>query len=569
MRKLFIPIFIILLYSCSDVLDKFPLSQPSQDTFWTSANEIERGINGCYSFLQETNAPDWVFPIVLDCMSDVGFIRMDNDYKTLGKGEHDQRNNVIATTWSRCYQGIGRCNNMLQIIDNSGNILTDKEKSQYRGEALFLRAYYYTRLVTYWGDVPLVLIPLVSINEGMNVERTTKEKVIDQIMSDYTESSNLLVSKYTEKKDIGRATKWTAESYKARAALIFNKWQVAADAAKSVIESKQYQLYPKYGDLFLPEGLFDETNKEIILQREYSGLIPDYHYLPRNMLSRNVGAWATLVPSQSMIDSYHCIDGKNINDSPLFDKSKPFENRDPRLKLTYVVPGERFGDYQFESHFDSITCYNYATKKRVKNNDCYSLNQYTAYTGYYPRKYNSMDYKDLKTKGDYPVILYRYAEVLLNYAEAKIELNQIDNTVVDVINKIRNDREDVKMPLYTLSDFNNQDFARNILRHERKIELSFEGFRYTDLRRWGLANDYLNTPILGRPFKGSFMDWPIVKFDRNGEPFYPNYEDYISHPSEDYRVVESRQFTKERDELWPVPEKEINLNSKLTQNPGY
>ena len=552
-----------------DVLEKYPLDKPSQETFYTNATEINRGVNACYKFLLETTSNTYSFPIVLDCMSDIGFPRQDSDFKTIAKGEQDDKSGTIKDTWKRAYQGIGRCNNMLKVIEEKKSLLSEEQAKQFKGESLFLRAFYYTRLVTYFGDVPLIVKPVETVAEGMNVTRTPKEQVIDQILADYTEAAVLLPATYTKGADKGRASSGTANAYKARAALYFAKWEVAAQAAQAVISSGVYKLYPKYGDLFLAAGLWDPNNQEIILKKEYSSELNEYHQLPQYLLSRNVSGWACMVPSQSMIDSYPCTDGKNIVTSPLFNKKSPFENRDPRLKLSFVMPGDRFGDYIFEGHIDSTTCYNFATNTRVTNNDCYSINQYTSYTGYYPRKYADMSYKDNRTQGDYPVILCRYGEVLLIYAEAKVEMNQIDQSVLDALNQLRTVREDVKMPAYKLSDLADQNTARLKVRQERKIELAFEGFRFTDLRRWGWAKKYSNLPILGRPFKGAIAGWPAVSFDENGEPEYKGYQNYAPHPSTDYRVVENRLFTSNRDELWPIPESERNLNPGLVQNPGY
>jgi hypothetical protein len=571
MKKSIIILTTILLLGggCADVLDKYPLDKPSQETFYTNAAEISRGVNACYRFLRETGENSYTFPIVLDCMADVAFPRQDNNYKTIARGEQDDKNGAVSDTWSRAYQGIGRCNMIVKVIDEKSSLLTEEQARQYRGEALFLRAFYYARLVLYFGDVPLVLEPVTSVSEAMEITRTPKDQVITQVMTDFTEAANLLPLQYTVNADVGRATKGTANAYKARYALYFEQWSVAAEAANAVIQSGVYQLYPTYGSLFLPDGLWDSSNKEIILKQEFGGAINSYHALPQYLLSRNVVGWACLVPSQSMLDSYLCSDGKNIVESPLFNKNAPFENRDPRLKLTFVTPGDRFGDYRFDGHVDSTTCYNYVTGTYVTNNDCYTINQYTSYTGYYPRKYAAMEYSNRLGQGDYPLILCRYGEVLLTYAEAKIELNQIDQSVVDVLNMLRTGRTDVKMPAFTLNELSNQHQARLKVRNERKVELAFEGFRFTDVRRWGWAERYCNRPILGRPFKGSFADWPAVSFDENGEPEYVGYQSYEPHPSTDYRIVENRLFTKNRDELWPIPERERNLNANLVQNPGY
>ena len=137
-----------------------------------------------------------------------------------------------------------------------------------------------------------------------------------------------------------------------------------------------------------------------------------------------------------MIDSYECIDGLSIDKSPLYNPQKPFENRDPRLGYTCVVPGSVFGGYQFESHKDSIECWNYNTNPatRVANQD--ALNAYATFSGYCWRKYAEWSQND-PTVGETPIILLRYADVLLMYAEAKIEANKIDASVYDAINLVR------------------------------------------------------------------------------------------------------------------------------------
>jgi len=570
-KYIYYSIFIALSFianSC-DLLDKNPLDSPNQETFWNNASEIGGGVVACYGFLIEYPNTQYIFPVSPDLMTDIGFPRQESDSKKIAQGQHDSNLNMIYMIWSYAYQGIGRCNLMLQTIENKSSLLTQDEYNQYKGECRFLRAFYYSRLISYFGDVPLVLKPIVTVSDANKYVRESKAVVLDSILSDFTIAANLLKTSYTDATDIGRATKGAANAYKARIALYNGKWNVAIEAAQDVISSGVYDVYPKYGNLFLASGLTDATNKEIILKAEFSSTISLFHQLPLYMQSRNMGAYSAIVPTQNLIDSYDCIDGKNISESPLFNKSKPFENRDPRLRLGFVVPGDRYGDFQFESQIDSSTCWNYALNKRVTNMDCYSYSPYTSYTGYISRKYSDPAYAGtLNQKADYPLILCRYAEVLLIYAEAKIEANDIDETVVTALNKIRAGRDDVKMPVFTLSDLTDQAKARVIVRHERKVELAFEGFRYIDVRRWDGYWKYANIPVMGRPFKGSFATWPTVTFDENDEPVY-DYNNYIPHPSTDYRVVENRVFIQNKHELWPIPQKAINVSPQLTQNPGF
>ena len=558
----------LLAAGCADVLEKYPLDRPSQETFYTNATEIIRGVNACYSPLQESGAGSYAFPIVLDCMADNGFPRQAGDQQTIAAGEQDDKTGWIKENWSRAYQGIGRCNVMLKVITEKASLLTDAQVKQLRGETLFLRAFYYARLTLYYGAVPLTLEPITTVAEATALTRTPQTQVVDQVMSDFTEAASLLPATYTVAADKGRATAGTANAYKARYALYFGRYDVAATAALAVIESNVYALYPKYANLFISNGMWDANNRELIFVKEFSAELSSYHQLAQYLQNRNTGGWACMVPSQQLIDSYHCTDGKNIAESPLFDRKRPFDNRDPRLRLSFVVPGDPFGDFIFDGHADSTVCLRLSTGTYVANNDCYTVNQYTSYTGYNPRKFSDPAYITKNQQCDYPIILCRYAEVLLTYAEAKIELNQIDRSVVDALNHIRQDRDDVKMPPFTLETFGNQQQARVKVRHERKIELAFEGFRYADIRRWGWANTYGNRPILGRPFKGGYDEWPQVTFDENDEPTY-NYNTYEPHPSKDYRIVHNRLFTPNKHELWPIPESERILNPSWEQNPGY
>lgn len=160
-------------------------------------------------------------------------------------------------------------------------------------------------------------------------------------------------------------------------------------------------------------------------------------------------------------------------------------------------------------------------------------------------------------------MLCRYAEVLLNYAEAKIELNELDDTCLEAINLVR---KRAGMPEYSLSL--GQDGLRKAVRYERKVELFNEGFRRNDLNRWKRSEVVLNRPIMGRPVLGDYDVYPEVHFDEWGDPIY-EYENYVPHPSTDYRIILRPYFSPERDYVWPIPQTEINLNPNLGQNPNW
>jgi len=224
-----------------------------------------------------------------------------------------------------------------------------------------------------------------------------------------------------------------------------------------------------------------------------------------------------------------------------------------------ALPGSVFFNYQFETHRDSLKCWNYNTvpATRVDNQD--AINAFATFTGYCWRKYVDLEDRVDRTNSEINVIQIRYAEVLLIYAEAKNELGQLDQSAYDAINLVRN-RQSVNMPSITagksVAEF------RSLVHKERLYELAMEGFRLTDLRRWKIAEKAMVGNFYGRVQRGLVAAAPQI--DENG------LADYSAVPNRaDLRVIEVRTFNKTRDYLWPIPNIEIVTNPKLIQNPGY
>src|SRR5690606_17299831 len=201
-------------------------------------------------------------------------------------------------------------------------------------------------------------------------------------------------------------------------------------------------------------------------------------------------------------------------------------------------------------------CWNYnaSPATRVANQD--ATNPYATFSVYVWKKYTDMEDPDYLNRSNTAFLLLRYGEVLLNYAEAKIEANQIDQSVYDAINAIR-DR--ANMP--DIDDGLSQAQLRTIVRQERKIELALEGKRLYDIRRWKIAEDVLRGNLLGRIERGLLANAPEI--DENGNPHYDNVTNRSS-----MRVIEVRLFNQ-RNYLWPIPQIEINVNRNIKQNPGY
>jgi hypothetical protein len=413
-------------------------------------------------------------------------------------------------------------------------------------QAKFLRAWNYMYLTEFYGDVPLVTTSL-SLEEAQT-PRTPKSQIADLMMQDLDFAAANLPMSYASA-DKGRATKGAALALKARVALYNNKFTEAAAAAQQVM-GLGYKLHANYGELFQLAG---SNSEEIIFQLSY-------HLDVRKntdaviMNSRKGSGWSVSVPTQWLVDSYLCTDGKTIDQSPLYDEANPFENRDPRLKQSIIVPQTWFANYLFETHPDSTaTTYN---GTRVTNLEV--TNPYATFTGYLWRKNNDETQFTAPYNGSaMPFKLLRYAEVLLIYAEAKIELNQIDQSVLDAINQVRGR---VQMP--EVEAGLSQAEMRKIIRNERKVELANEGWRMFDIRRWKIAEHVLKGNLPGRKNKDFWWNPGVPTINEYGHPVYAK-QDQV------FKVIQVRSFNPSRDYLWPIPQKEMDINSELNQNPGY
>ncbi|MEG3655837.1 RagB/SusD family nutrient uptake outer membrane protein [Arenibacter palladensis] len=548
-------IFIVLLSACEDdFLEKTPLDGPADVNFLQNEEELSLAINGVYEnlwFHDISATGQWEY--ILDTTTDTSWDRNGSIFTNIGNGSHSSTDNDFATIWGHLYTGIARCNYILENLDRVSDV-SQNVLDQSEGQVRFLRAYWYSQLTSLWGDVPLV----TSIQglENNNTPKSSKSEVIEFILSDLEIAAQKLPETWSDR-DTGRATRNAAIALQSRVALIANDYEKVISAASQIINSSQYELYPDYRGLFQYEG---ESNSEVIFEVMFQYAVHD-HRMPVSVGSRNSRANSTKVPTQAMVDSYECTDGLTIDESPLYDPAKPFENRDPRLKQSIATPGDIFLGYQFETHRDSVECWNFnvTPPERIPNQD--ALNAFASFSGYCWKKMaDSQDYPDFRNNSSLNFILIRYSEILLNYAEAKIELNQIDQSCLDAINSIRG-RESVQMPAIVTGL--SQAEMRKIIRRERKIELAMEGLRLQDIRRWGIADKALSGELYGRPNKPySYGDQGVPVFDEDGFPNYSAYSDKL-------RVIEVRSFNASRDYLWPIPQSEIDINANLEQNPGY
>ena len=516
---------IILLVSLStvlacekDLLDTVPNDRILEEQFWQSESDIKLAANGIYTYLDGTEIFFWT------ALSDIA--RPNVPFSNAGviqQGQIDPMNEDVHNEWSDAYEGIRAANYFLRNLENA-EVTNNELVADLEAEVRFLRAYQYVKLAALFGDVPLI-VDVLSIEEGKNVEETAVEEVWDFVEQELELAANELPVDAIQE---GRITKGAALALMSRAMLYAQRYEKAANAALRVMELGKYELYPSYEKLF---SYGAENNVEVILDKQF--LTDQYSNNVFNLLAPRSqrSASSAFVPVKKMIDAYEMTSGENIEDAATFDPFNPYDNRDPRLDYSNFVLGDTLPDGTI-----------YDSRPGSGTVDAVDHSYQSTITGWNIEKYINEEDLDDPSNSGINIILIRFAEVLLNYAEAKIEMGEIDQSVYDAINRIRQ-RPDVDMP--PIEEGLSQSELREVVRHERMVELAYEGLRFFDLRRWKIAEDVLVGPTSG------------MTYEQDGELITLQQESFI------------RAFNPARDYLWPIPQKELDLNENLSQNPGW
>lgn len=571
---------ILILTSCE--IDRSSLNGPSTGTFPANSKEAEMGLYGAYQSVTELDASSTPIWHVMDNITDIGYTRPGNNYTSPITSAITTDNALANKPWQFHYRTIARCHTVLDNLKKLKSSMTDAAYNQLDAELRFVRAYCYSQLVELYGDVPLLKSGVDLSNA--NVPRTPRNEVEKFMLDELTAiADNLPVSQ--AQFGNARASRVAAYMLKARVALDAKQFQVAAEAANKALTlsagifdltpfnntvnfvGKDYSVgEPDISNIFGQAGF--KTSKEWIWVAEYNMTIPgnthNQQYYSSSRLGKGVCYWG---PTQDLINTFQCTDGLPVTESPLYDASKPFENRDPRLDMYCVRPHARYMGYQFDLNTSFPKVKNYwpvlngqsATPSDVANAD--ATNAYRSFSGYLWRKpVDIADFNSTSVKGvsDLNVGIFRFAELLLIYAEAKIEANVIDNSVYDAINRVRH-----RALMPDLPTGLSQAQLRKALRYERKIELADDGLRWNDLRRWGIAKTVMNGYLyLNRDAKAWTKD-VVTGFDDSYTPIY-NHSEAIK-----YFTTQEVIYRDNKDEYWPIPKSEMDANNKLVQNPGY
>jgi hypothetical protein len=511
------------LASCdSGLLETVPNDRLSVDLFWKTEADAKLAANSLYTDLDSTNLMSW------DGVTDIAHINQSfNVDAYVELGSYDATSSKIYGEWKKAYRGIRAVNYFLENVDKvpSTNAALI---NQFKGEAKVLRAYQYIKLAGLFGPAPLVTSS-ITIEEGRALTNTPVEEIWDFVEKELTEASGLLPLTYGAA-DKGRVTKGAALGLLARADLYAGRYQKAADAADQVIKLGVYGLYDSYEKLF---SYAAENNKEVIFDKQYLKDVYANNVFAYLAPYSQKNAQSTVVPTKALVDMYETEDGKKITDAGSgYDPAKPYLNRDPRLKFSVFLEGDALPS--------GIT---FQPKPTSGTADAIGSTYIASTTGFNIKKYiNTEDFAN-PTNSGINVILLRYAEILLTYAEAKIELGTIDASVLAAINLVRNGRMDVKQPAVKVTT---QAALREIVRRERVVELAFEGQRLFDIRRWKIAENVMTGPVFG-----------ITYADNTGKLVTVQ------------AASSNRVFDTSRHYLWPIPQKERDLNPNLKQNPNW
>ncbi|HMR19808.1 MAG TPA: RagB/SusD family nutrient uptake outer membrane protein, partial [Sphingobacterium sp.] len=332
-------------------------------------------------------------------------------------------------TWANTYKGIARANIILSSLDNAVDNIPEKRLNELRGEASFFRACFYSYLVFLYGDVPLVT-NYITIDEAFATGRTDKAVVLEQIYKDFDVAIEHLPVSAVSSSGEQRITKGAAYAFKARIATWMLDYPTARDAAKACIDLGVYALDPEYSRLFLSTT---STSPEFIFMIPRSEELTGTHMSGGSFLPRFLSGTSTAQPSWELFCSYTCTDGLPIDISPLFDRQNPFKNRDPRLAEVMVEFGTPFHGFIYNpaaTHTIEL-----ATGRSIVNQETLLTSQFASYNGLILKK--GVDAAFAAARADPNIIIMRYADVLLMYAEAKIELNEIDASTLGAINRVR------------------------------------------------------------------------------------------------------------------------------------
>lgn len=522
----------LLSASCSGFLDTAPKGDLAPTNTWKTERDAENFVVGCYNGLLDANAI-----LYLDCGSDIGYNNFPwEGWRPWGDGSLSS-GNTGASFYS--YSIIRRCNTVLENIDKV-EFSSPEKKADLIAQTKAIRAYRYFLMNWWYGGVPIVAN--YSSAEEAQVPRSSEAEVRQQIAQDLEEAIEGLNEAPSAR---GRIAKGAALAIQMREALYYGEWDKAKQAAQNIINLNQYELEPDYENLFRLSGV---DSKEVILADQRVESIFGLGTIGQ-MYNNEDGGWSSIVPTQNLVDMYEMDNGLLKEEAGSgYDAAHPFANRDPRMDMTILYPGQEWRGKTLNTLDELID------GKKNANYPMYTDNaSKTALT--WAKYLDPFDQYGNMWNTAACVIVFRYAEVLLSWAEAENELNGPSAQVYAYLDQIR---ERVGMPAVDRAKYATKETLRELIHRERCVELAGEGLRRADLVRWKDAS--------GKMLAETLMNGPlnrIVGTVSNAEAD-PTKRATVTGTTQ----IEMRKFEPKHRYL-PLGTGLFDSNPKLEQNPGY
>jgi hypothetical protein len=577
-KKLFFVLIVLSFTACDDMLEPALDGTLTEDAVWSNNNLAFGFLNNTYNNLP--NGYNRISNAMLDAATDDAVC--PNPLSAINGFNNGTWSpfNVIENVWNKNYDGIRKANMFLAKVDDvplpkkSNALGTDESilntRKRMKGEARFLRAFFYFELVKRYGSVPLTET-ILSPEEAINLPRSSADACFKFIISECDLAAALLPTKYgaspavvgfNEAKDIGRATSGAALALKSRALLywaspLFNenndasRWDLAAKAANAVINytinadgtgSKAYNLKRfdsniNLSTLFSTNAVLPLYHDEIIFSTKYENNTT----IESLNAPISFGAQGLTNPTQNLVEAFPMNNGKPITDPTSgYNPNNPFVNRDPRLSMTVLANNTAFSVNDKAGTIETF----------VGGIDGSGSYPNATHTGYYLQKfimpYAVWDGRSVNVTRTW--ILFRIAEMYLNYAEARNEAVGPDVEVYNALKALRF-RAGFR-PVYVPIGLTKSEM-RKFIQNERRIEFAFEEHRFFDVRRWKLFDNASE--------RDNLLTIRGVKITKNSNGT-------LTYDTSN--LVEQRIFTNKMY-LYPIEDAELMKSNALIQNPGW
>jgi starch-binding outer membrane protein, SusD/RagB family len=466
----------LCLSSCKK-LDINPTDHLSTTTFWKTKGDADLALTGLYNtFYASSGGVDQNTPYWWDCFSDNAYSQ-----HSLGGSQNALIAGLLPTSgaWQLLYyqNGYVAIAAVNSFLANVGKVLSGDTLNEYKGEAFFIRGFNYFWLAQLYGNVPIVTADPFTISYKSTMAKSPRADVLKRAENDLDSAIAYLPDSAYK---TGHAVKAAAEGFQIRLYLFEQRFAEAAAMAKTIIDGGLFSLNPNYPSNFYKPD--QRSSHEILFSVQYQAPAVPHPY-SLNVLLIGPG-WKDAQATQDMINEY--------------------EPGDPRKTMTYFFPGD-----------GTAQGWPYPGTVGVPGVDYWVTGFYPAKKGVDPSVTNP--FAGMLDDQDY--VLLRYADIKLMYAEAQNEAVGADASVKQQVDEVR-----ARVSMSPLPTGLSQDVMRTKIRHERRVELSLEGLRYYDLRRWGIATQKLNgfvqnpaNPTVKTLYKDNFEYWPIpqTEIDRN------------------------------------------------------